>query len=109
PYQRDREPERGALEQAEPGVLEPIEQLQALDELRGREVEQHQAGDPAGEDPRQDRERHDDGKHGGAGEHAGEDEKALRVVRERLERVHLLGEDRKSTRLNSSHEWISYA
>src|SRR5256885_3229099 len=82
---------------------------------------------PAGEDPRDDRERHDDGKHGGAGEHPGEDEKALGVVRERLERVHLLGDphgpelgrhtrsdpprqrDRKSTRLNSSHLVISYA
>src|SRR5256712_38761 len=31
PHQRDREPEGGALEQAEPGVLEAIEQLQALD------------------------------------------------------------------------------
>src|SRR5256885_8788967 len=60
---------------------------------------------PAGEDPRDDRERHDDGKHGGAGEHPGEDEKALGVVRERLERV----QDRKSTRLNSSHLVISYA
>src|SRR5438105_9374335 len=33
----------------------------------------------------------------------------LRAFREAFERHHSAGIDRKSTRLNSSHEWISYA
>src|SRR5207247_11081247 len=48
----------------------------------------------------------------GEGRSVGSDEAALGGQHRQLEaigRAHLVEQDRKSTRLNSSHEWISYA
>src|SRR5262245_28110793 len=50
-HQGHRRAEAGALDQAEPDVLEPVELLEALEELGGREIQQVDRGDPSGGDP----------------------------------------------------------
>src|SRR5947209_20267804 len=54
-HESDGAAERRALEETVPGVLEHVEELQTLDELGGGQVQQLEAGEPAGADPREDR------------------------------------------------------
>src|SRR6476646_3652838 len=53
-HEGDGGAEAGAFHQAEPDVLELVEQLEALEELGGREIQQVDRGDP----PRGDADRH---------------------------------------------------
>src|SRR5207244_7351896 len=62
-HEGDRKPERGALEQPEPEVLEDIEDLETFEELGGRELEQGEAGEPSGDDAGGDGESDNDGEH----------------------------------------------
>src|SRR5262249_28060493 len=50
PHEGDGGAEAGALEQPEPDILEAVEQLEALEKLGRREVEQVHGGDPPGGD-----------------------------------------------------------
>ena len=68
-HQRHGGAEARALHQAEPDVLEPVEQLEPLEELRRREVQQVDRGDPAGGDADGHREGGHHGEHERGGEH----------------------------------------